>query len=357
MGGVGIAIAGILLGLSLLGTRYELDERGQLGESYIATFSHARHPLDGVLAKGDGQAYAALAQAADLSYPGGFRTRRHMSLRATRPLFAYVTWAVALGRPAWVPSAQAVVEVLSGGFAAVACGELLARRGRSRWTGLLALLLPGAVVAQFTLTSELFGLALVTSGVVLLADDEPCRATFLFALATLARETLVLVPCALVAYAWVHDRRRPSLAPVAVPAGVWVAWLVVLHLRLHLSLFPVTSGGDMAAPFSGLLGLKDAYLTSSLPRRLALGAGLAATAETLATFALTAALWRGTHRRDVLAFIALGHAILAIGLGRAVWSDWTSQARLLLPLYFFGLTALLTRPTRPAAAAAVATHS
>jgi hypothetical protein len=342
----GVGLTATVLGLALFATWVQLRAHGPLGEAYVTTFSHARRPLEGVLAKGDGQAYAGVAQVADLSSAGGFTTKRHLSLRAARPLLSYLAWVAALGRRRWVPVGLAIVVVLSGGLGAVACGDLIERRGRGRWLGLAALLLPGAVVAERTLTAEVLGLGLAAAGILLYLDGRRGWAVVVFSLAGLARETYLLVPAALVVCEVAQRRPWRRIVPLVTPAVVWAAWVVVLHARLGLSILPLTSSGDMTSPFLGMRGFAHAFRTATLPHRLALGEGMASVAETIATVGVSIALVRRARRDDPLVWVAVLYMGLAVMLGPTSWEDWSAQARLLLPLYFFGLTVVLTSPTR-----------
>src|SRR4051812_22452175 len=90
----GCAIATALLGLTLT------SNRGQrVPDVFVRGFAGSERLLDVALAKGDGQAYAALARDPALQHPESFEEgAREEAYRAQRPLLPYLAWALSVGR-------------------------------------------------------------------------------------------------------------------------------------------------------------------------------------------------------------------------------------------------------------------
>jgi hypothetical protein len=307
-----------------------LDHTRVYGISYVKGFEPGRKGLDKTLGLGDGQAYAEIARDPTLARPAAFRFGPHSAAyRFGRPLFGELVWALSLGRPGNVTATMAAVCIVATGAAGAALASLIARRGGNPWLGAGVAFLPGAWSATTGLTSETLALAFGTWGVVLwMRHRRPTPAVVvLFSLAVLTRETMLLVPIALVAWSWhrSRDARRAHLAMVAVPAAVLGAWYVVVYARFDA--WPFASGpkGAFGLPFTGIFHALSGW-SGSLPDLFALAGGLG-----------LVLLARRSNRNDPLRWIVIAYVVFAPFMGPAVWARWQDFGRPLLPLYAFAL--------------------
>lgn len=311
---------------------------GRLGPEAVPAFTTSYHyrvlddPLELLIVQSDGQAFASLARDPLLRRPEVFRTAEEAAYRAQRPLFGWLAWAGAVGRSGWVPPAMAALSVLGTGAAVAAAAELLRDRGAPRWPALLVLLLPGTYAALSYLGPEPVALALGLWGLVLW-EREPARWlpwTILLTLATLTRETLLVVPVALLLWSVAH-RRRPWL-PLLVPGGAIAAWWAVLHLRLGA--VPTDAGDDrLTLPFAGLV--------ESITSAGSDVVGLVVYGTLLAGLTVGAVVL--ARRDDALLWVLVLHVGLAAVLGPLVWDSWYYFGRVLLPAYVLGVVLVAGR--------------
>ncbi len=282
---------------------------------------------DRVLLGGDGEAFAVLARDPTLARtevllgqgrnppaPVLERARREGAYRAQRPLLVYTAWAVALGRPGGVPWALAAMALLG---AALASGAMAALLDRPRLAPLVVLL-PGSLVALSWLSSEELALGLGLAGLAAWARGCRAPALGLLCLATLSRETLLIIPLALGAYDLARSGHRRWGATLAVAPGLLLA-LWVVFLRLRIGAWPIGA-------VKGRLGLPFVGMARDLPHWSLgdwLGVVVAGAAIALA----------GRWRNEPLAWVIAAHGLLAVVLGPAVWDTEKDFERVLLPLY------------------------
>ena len=159
-----------------------------------------------------------------------------------------------------------------------------------------------------------------------------------FAAAGLGRETLLLVPAALL----LHDVVRGAHRARAVTAGLvvvapYLGW--VLALRAILGAWPsgTVDGRLSIVPFAGLV--------EAVPSWTALD--LLFVAAVLGPAVLALARRAGDPGLRV---VVAAHLLLAATLGEPVWASWRDWGRVLLPLTAVALVVLAARrPVRPAA--------
>jgi hypothetical protein len=169
-------------------------------------------------------------------------------LRSRRILVPLLAWMCAFGQRTRIDGAYIAVEMLFLGLGVYWCARLLARRGRSPAWGLLFVTLP-ATLASFDRMLVDGPLAALFAGFMLYCEEERWdRVWVLAALASLTRETGLLLIAALVAFhvyrrAW---RRVVQYGLGALPTIVWYAYLT---LRLHRD----APGSILAIPAWGLL--------------------------------------------------------------------------------------------------------
>jgi hypothetical protein len=323
-----VAIAGFLTGGIVVAARVAQagDAGPQAGKPYVSTFAGSERSIDLLLASGDGQFYAAVAQDPTLSRPEVFPSVGEAAYRAARPLLSYLAWAAALGADNLVGVALAVLVAVSCGLAAWACAQLADTIGANPSIGLAVLVLPGSLATMHGLGGELLALALTAFGLVgwLREPRRPRTAVAFFALAGLARETTLVVPVVLAVREIV--RRRPRSAfPLVVAPLVWAGWLGVVRLRLGE--WP-DSSERVGVPFAGFIDAVRGW-ENPVPNIIVI---------TLA--ALIVILVAIRARSHPLGLLAMCYVPVAIVAGPDVWHAWENFSRPLLPLFAFGLIAL-----------------
>jgi hypothetical protein len=183
------------------------------------------------------------------------------------------------------------------------------------------------------MTPELFAIALIGAGVLLWQRNRTIAAVVLFTLTVLTRETGMVAIAALAAWDVVEHSGplRPRIrrvAPLGIPAAVYLVWIGFLRLRLGNWPF-FNSGRRLSLPGVGLAqGLEITHDVSATIFWIVIGLALTG-----------AALWWA--RRDPLTWITVAYAAFATLLGTDVWMTYMGFERALLPLYVFGPIAVL----------------
>ncbi len=310
---------------------------------YVSLYDRPLSRVNAVLAEGDGQAFAAIARDPLLRRPG-VMAEGEFSYRAQRPVWAYLDWVAALGQPNLTAWALAALTVLSCAGASVVIGLLLVERGTSPWWSLGLPVVALEALREFT--PELLALALFGAGLCLWQRDRRAWSIVALSLAVLTRETLLVGVVTLGAWECLHTRRwgRGALrraAPLLVPTGTYVVWILVLEIRVGTLPFDRSQGR---------VGLPGVGFITSLERGAAPVELLtwAAAAVVLCAAALTVA------HGDILAWITAAYVVFASMLGESVWSTNSGYTRTLLPLYALGGVAVVggmrtRRANRPSA--------
>lgn len=202
---------------------------------------------------------------------------------------------------------------------------------------------------------EVLGSALIAAGLMwwFRRDASPLPAVVCFALAGLARETLLLVPLVLFAAEWWSVRRltgsRPTERPlVEGPTGArqglqwcllgavvpYVTWVTML--RVGLGAWPEGSvGGRLSiVPFAGLVEAAGSWRRDEV-----------LVAALVLLPAIAALVLPGDNRLRILVG---AHLLLAAGLGAPVWMRYLDFSRVLLPLGLVSLLAIASGHRRPA---------
>jgi hypothetical protein len=306
-----------------------------------ATSTLARYAPSGHTAGYDGQ--YALFIALD---PVGARpSLDDPAYRYSHILYPLLARVVALDRPAFVPAALLIVNLIAVALGAYAVARVLERRGASPWLAFLVAFYPGMFLSVARDLNEPVAFAALALGLLVLDWASPRRvvaAASVFAAAGLARETTLLFP--LILAAWEAWRSRRVWLPAvlglsALPYAVWSAVLLVV--------LPVAGGrpGLARYPLQGAIAAPQYQLF----QWVFVVAPLLLTAVVLATTALT---------RPTTAFTLLlgAEILLSSMLGPASFGEWTSSSRLQLGVLLAALLArpqLRARPLQLAAAALV----
>lgn len=293
------------------------------------------NPFEIMAVQSDGQAYVALARDPLLRRPEEFPTRAEAAYRAQRPLLPWLAWASALGRPGLVPATLAVWQVLAFGLAGWAVASLLASREGPAWAAAGMVLLPGAFESLSWLGPETLAVGLAAAGVLYLERERPSASAALLAAAALARETLLVVPAALLAASG-RSGTRTGRTALLVPFGVAAAWVIAVRWRTGAWPLAAASSQRLDLPLRGLIAAST-HWDDPVGAITFLGITGLVAAGALAI----------RHRRDPnLWLVVAGFVVLAAVMGEAVWARWEDFTRPLLALHVFGLVALMSPERR-----------
>jgi hypothetical protein len=309
------------------------------GRRLAAIYDPPDRAIEAAINKGDGQLFAALATDPAVRRPEQVRgSASEQAYRYQRMGYGWLGWAASGGQAEAVPWALVAVTVGSVGLLVTAAGTFLLDRGADPRLALLVAVQPAVFIDLTWIGPEVLGTTLVLAGLVAWtrrATRPPpssgapgpvgllglgrtgAMALACFAAAGLLRETLLLVPAALVLFEAAHRRWRPAVG-VALAAVPYVAWVLVL--RAVIGAWPSGSvdGRLSLVPFGGMALAIDGWSTGD-----AVAAGLIFV-PAAAAIVLT---------REVLLRLVLGaHLVLAATMGEAVWARWPDFTRVLLPL-------------------------
>lgn len=298
---------------------------------FVTLYLHPRNNAEMVLTFGDGQVWGALAQDPTFSHPEVMvQGRTEFVYRSSRPLFPILAWVVSAGRPDAVPWVVAFLSAFGVALMGAAAVALAQQDHRATRYAALAAFLPGSLYILTHFGPEPLATAFTMFGLYAWrrAPRRTVLAVALFAAAVLTREVAMLVPVALALHALIIDRSRwRTVAPLALPALPYLAW--VGTQRVRFGAWPVQSTVDerLTLPF---VGLTKAMIEMGSYDRLVLVLGIV-----LIAFAAR------RDARSVFTWIAAAFALFGVVMGSSVWR--ADAARVLLPMYAFGLLGVLPR--------------
>lgn len=329
---------GILTAFMLAAFVWQGHQVGELsGEPYVNDFPTSG-ALNVMLGQGDGQAFYALATDPSLSRPEMFSGQTastpvgaEAAYRAQRPLLGYVAWVVAAGQANLIPAALLFWAVVGGALLAGAVATYLEQRGSHRpQLALLVFVLPGTVQALSWLGPEPLGVGLAILGLAVL-PRRPAVTVLCFVLAAFCRETLLLFPIGMGAWAVLYRRDLKKGFLFAVPVVVTLLWYPVVHWRYGQ--WPWAGGaGRSGPPFQGIIEAAP-HLSVAAWLMIAVNAAMVI---------VVARYWR-----DPLAWVVAFHLAVAVCLGWDVWLNRSAFNRVLLPAQIVSIVLLLTEVRDP----------
>jgi hypothetical protein len=347
------AVTGVALLIAmtwLAGTPATPAEVAEANDTLLsAVYDPPTRPVEIHLARGDGQIFATHAQDPLMRRPELIRGgEAEQAYRLQRPLYGWLGWAASGGQAGLAPWALIGITIVSVGFLAAVVARFLEELGcDGRWAALIVLI-PGVMTDLTWVGPEVLGTALLVVGIRAWrpANRRLGVALVAFALAGLARETLLLVPAVLVIVELVRYRSRwrdaVALALTAVP---YVAWVGVLRLRIGVWPGGSVDGRLSPLPFGGLVDVAGAWGPSDL---------LAAVVVLVPAIAVLARRGPGAGRGQVAwAALIVGHLALAAVLGAPVWTRHADFDRVLLPLTVISFLALMPSRSRTTSSADV----
>ena len=168
------------------------------------------------------------------------------SYRYGHPLYGWLGWLGSAGQARAVPASLAAISLASL-FAAAAAAVLLGlARGRSGWEGLFVALNPGLISSAVNDLAEPLAAALLLGTFLALVRGKRVASWLCLMLLPLAKEPLVVVPLAVIAWNLVRHRRRPALAyaTAVIPALAW--WT---YARIQLGAWFTSGDTALGRPF------------------------------------------------------------------------------------------------------------
>jgi len=341
---VAVGVAGLLIGTFLVvGTIASEPTPCCSGAPYVRLYDRPLNQLDAVLARGDGQAFAAIAQDPLLQRPSVIANRGDFAYRAQRPVWSALAWALSLGQPDAVAWVLALLTIVSCAAACAVGALLLLERRVSPWWSLLIPIVALETLREFT--PELLAFALLGLGLWWWQRDRHRAATVVFCVAALTRETMLVGVGALALWTLIHAgptlrSKVRSVLPLAAPFVVYLGWVVVVTARV---------GASPLGRSQGRLGPPGVGLVQSLERS-------PAGAEIVGWFIVAVVICAAglvMCRADVLTWVAAAFLGFGLLLGPSVWVANAGYTRTLLPLFILGaipvLGAIHARVRRPQA--------
>jgi hypothetical protein len=351
------ALVAVLFGLALAHVDGRAVDLAIFGQDYAALVQPPPEatPIPG--AGYDGQFFwrhatdpLLLGDDAVATFTGG------QAYRAQRVGLPALAWLLAGGQAGLV---ALTLQLVAWG-AVVALVALLARvavaHGRSAWWGLPLGLMPGMVLAATRGLADPVAVALVVAAVVALGAGRHRWAALAMAGAVLTRETMLLLPlavvgCAVLAALPLPDRLRPAAPPRAalLAAGaaiaVFAAWQAYVAVRLGSLPMGAVPDGQTSGLFGAFPGQLDVTARD-------VGNGgryvLLAVANPLYLLAMVAgvglAWWAAVRRPEPLTLCAAGFALVA---ATQSYGDHWSYTRASAPLFALLAILALQRGWRP----------
>ena len=274
----------------------------------------------------DGLYYAQIAYHPSLTAAELSRAVDSIPYRARRILAPLLSWAIALGNPAWIVHVYSLLNVAAWLALAAWLWSLLQvgdPRGWIAWAGLL--FSAGALYSVRLALPDLVALAILAGAMLALERGRRGTALGGLAAAGLTRETSLLALPAFWERPWLSTRNAVGTAVAVAPLAAWIA-----SLRWRFG--PGGAGTrNFAWPLQAWVGKWIATFATlrTQPDPLVWATLLATVALTVqAAFFLTRPRWQDRWWRLGAAFAAL-----FLFLGAAVWDGLPgASTRVLLPL-------------------------
>lgn len=228
------------------------------GDKQAASVVPALRDLPHEIARGsngyDGQFYAQMAFDPLLRDPATDHAMDDAPLRARRILLSWTSYALGVGRPAWILQVYALLNVMTWIALSVVLRRwfpLISPRGLFLW--LLTLFSAGLMWSVRFALLDGPSLLLLALAMAALESGRRWLAALVCGIAGLARETNVLGICGLIDPG---EWRRPrsiarQLALVATALLPLAVWFDYIHSIYRSLIF--TSGETLTTPFAGML--------------------------------------------------------------------------------------------------------
>ena len=292
----------------------------------VRSFDGSVANIDRLLVRSDGQAFAAVAVDPLVEDPDVFRGGlEEAAYRAQRPLYPWLGYLVGTGDVERTKYALLAVNVVSGGLLVAASMLLVKRRGGACWLGMAVMATPAVFLSLGLATAEILAMTFVLWGLVAWSGESRMRwlSVGLFAAGVLTRESMLLVPAAVLFFEVLRGGRSGLRAawPLALSVVPYLGWVLALELRLGV--WPVgNQQGRLAAPMVGILDVVGTW----------------SPADYILFALLVAPVVVATrHRADVLAWVVIFQVPLLVVAGPLVMYRWQDFGRVFGLVYVVGL--------------------
>ncbi|MBI4557823.1 MAG: hypothetical protein HY706_09580 [Candidatus Hydrogenedentes bacterium] len=264
--------------------------------------------------------------------------------RHQRILYPLLVWILTFGHHAWVPLVMLAVNYIGLCLLTWFAAKYLQTKGYPPIYGLLITCYPGFLLTLSRDFTEIVAATLLLVSLWLAAQQRHRAAATILCSAVLARETSLLLACALVGLGlWrrILRQSRNALPWYGAPILVFLIWNLCLSYMWNGG--TATTAGVLSMPFQGLAESAMDKLSALSFRNAAYLAEM--TLIILFAGAVAAALRSSaalTHEK--IAWVL--YAALAAIVSRNVWSEDWSFLRNLYELYVFGAIILLQSRSR-----------
>jgi hypothetical protein len=176
--------------------------------------------------------------------------------RYRRIVYPLLARMLGLGNPTGIAWAMLVINLIAAASGCIVLGELLARRGASRWLALVMPLSLGYLVAVRADLTEPLALALALGGWLAFEKGRSGWAACLFAVGGLTKEMALILPAALVVWQLLKKGWR-EIALLTTSLLPYLFWSIVLTAWLGASPMTAYQTRPLLIPFEGIRYLTD----------------------------------------------------------------------------------------------------
>jgi hypothetical protein len=238
--------------------------------------------------------------------------------REQRILYPLLAWLASAGRPAAVPWALIVMNLLAAAAIAGSAAFILQDSPRPLMLAVAIALYPGFLLTMSRDLTEMVEIAFVLAGIALVLARREGLAVVMLAAAVLAKETALIMPVAIAIDRALRKRLRARDALFLVPVATFIGWKMYLFHAWHL---PPSLGtdGHFSLPFAGLW--QCIRVLAAAPRGQTL-----LIVEVLLVVTFTIAVAASIRKSSAPSFLKIAcvlYALLFFTLGAEFWAeDW-----------------------------------
>lgn len=216
--------------------------------------------------------------------------------------------------------ANVSIGVASGAMAAVAT-----KLGLRRWVPGLVVANPGLWLSATLLTADSLAFALGTLGLLAVVYRREGWAIAALAAAALTKEPSIAFAVGIAGYAWFGGERLRAtrlMAGSIVPMILWWGYIAAAIGN------PLDSGGNVVAPFTGMVAAFDVWTQVDHQDVFYLAATLVGVA---------ASIWALARRSHLWGWLVAPWLLIAVSSSDLVWNLGNNSVRAFAPLFTFGL--------------------